>query len=66
MLGRQGAGVMPTTFGTPAYWQERAEEARALAEDMNDAEARRAMLAVAENYEKIAKRAEAKGTGPFA
>jgi hypothetical protein len=54
---------MPTKFGTPAYWQERAEEARAIAEDMHDAQARRAMLVVAANYEKIAKRAEAKGSG---
>jgi len=64
MLDRHGTGeVMPARFGTPAYWQERAEEARAIAEDMHDAEARRAMLLVAENYEKIAKRAEAKGSG---
>ncbi len=64
MLGRHGAGeVMPTKFGTPAYWQERAEEARVIAEDMHDAAARRAMLLVADNYEKIAKRAEAKGSG---
>lgn len=54
---------MPGQFGTPAHWRERAEEARAMAEDMTDAAARRAMLAVAENYEKIAARAEARLAG---
>ena len=63
LRGEHAGEFMPTKFGTPAYWQERAEEARVIAEDMHDAEARRAMLAVAENYEKIAKRAEAKGAG---
>ena len=52
---------MPTSkfdFGTPEYWRERADEARALADDMVDEEARLAMLAVAQSYEKIAVRAE--------
>jgi hypothetical protein len=55
--------AMPTKFGTPVYWRKRAEEARALAEDMNDAGAKRAMLIVAENYEKIARQAEAEEAG---
>ena len=50
---------MPSTFGTPQYWRERAEEARALAQQMTDPEAQRAMLSVAQSYEKIALRAEA-------
>ncbi len=44
--------------GTAAHWRERAEEARSLAASMMGADARDAMLKVAENYEKIAKRAE--------
>jgi hypothetical protein len=47
----------------PPTWRERAEEARATAGDLSETGARRAMLMVADNYEKIAKRAEAKGTG---
>ena len=54
---------MPTRFGTPDYWLERAEEARAMASDMNDPVAREALLGIAENYEKIAKRAEAREAG---
>ena len=50
-------------FGSPKYWYERAAEARAMAEGMSDPDAKRAMLAVAENYEKIAKRAEAREAG---
>ena len=64
LSGQHGGQAMPPKFGTPAYWQGRADEARALAEDMSDEDARRAMLAVAENYESIAKRSEATGTTP--
>jgi hypothetical protein len=49
---------MPTKFGTLEHWRERAEEARIQAEQMSDKAARKAVLAVAESYEKIAKRAE--------
>jgi hypothetical protein len=38
----------------------RAREARELAEHMNDSVARAAMITVAENYEIVAKRAEAR------
>jgi hypothetical protein len=54
---------MPTRFGSPKYWQERAEEARAMATDMDDPMARGTMLGIAEGYEKIAKRAEAREAG---
>ena len=54
---------MPLRFGTPAYWHERAEEARVMAEGMEDREAREAMHAVAESYDKIARRAAAKELG---
>jgi hypothetical protein len=51
---------MPTKYGTPEHWRDRAAEARAQAEQMSDEAARQAMLSVAESYEQIAKRAEAK------
>ena len=54
---------MPLAFGTSTHWHQRAAEARAMAADIHDPEAKRAMLAVAENYEKIAKRAEAREAG---
>jgi len=46
------------SFGTPAYWRARAEESRVMADDMDDPEARRLMLDVAEGYDKIAKQIE--------
>ncbi len=39
-------------------WRRRAEEARALAGKLNGEQARAAMLGVADDYEKLARRAE--------
>ena len=54
---------MPSLYGTPEHWAIRAKEAREMAENISDAKARKAMLVIAENYEKIAKRAEAREVG---
>lgn len=54
---------MPNKFGTPEHWLARAQEARTMADGMNDPEAIREMLKIAESYERIAKRAEAKEAG---
>jgi len=40
------------------HWRERAEEVRAVAETMNDGEARRLMQGIAESYDHLAERAE--------
>lgn len=40
------------------HWFQRAEETRTLAEAMNDPECRRRMLAIADEYESIARQAE--------
>ena len=40
------------------HWRERAEEARAVAGQLNNPEAKRVMLGIAEGYERMAKLAE--------
>lgn len=54
---------MPTLYGTPEHWMIRANEAREMAANISDPAAKQAMLAIAENYEKIAKRSEAREVG---
>ena len=39
------------------HWLNRAGEARALADDLNDPETRRSMLRIADEYERLAERA---------
>jgi hypothetical protein len=48
---------MPAKLGA-AYWRERAEKARAQAEQMRDPTARRTLLDIAQNYEQLAEQAE--------
>ncbi len=55
-IGR--AAVPDYSFNDPKHWRKRAEEARARAEQMTDRDARQTMLGIAEDYEKLAKRAE--------
>jgi len=38
----------------PKYWRERAEEARSIAQLLNDLEAKRHMLAIAARYDRLA------------
>jgi hypothetical protein len=49
---------MPDRLGTQ-YWHERAKQARAQASGIRDPDARRTLLAIAENYEQLAEQAEA-------
>ena len=47
----------------PTHWRDRAEEARAHADEMNDPEATRQMLEVARGYDRLAERAEERSRG---
>jgi len=48
---------VPLLYNDPAHWWERAVEARALADKMTDPEGKRAMLDIAEKYDRLAARA---------
>ncbi len=45
-------------FNDPKHWRHRAKEARTNAEHMTDPDARTMMFTIAEDYERLAKRAE--------
>jgi hypothetical protein len=47
----------------PKHWLDRAKEARDLAEQMNDPEAKLTMCGIADDYEGLAKRAEERAAG---
>jgi len=45
-------------WNDPAHWRGRGEEIRALARQIDDPEAKRRMLRLAEDYDKLAQRAK--------
>jgi hypothetical protein len=49
---------MSDLLNNARHWRDRAEEARALAEEMRDEFSRQQMLAIADGYDRLAKRAE--------
>src|SRR5262249_41555143 len=60
---RWGRGMVSHFINEPEHWLARAEEARILANQMNDVEAKVAMLRIAEDYERLAQRAEGRPLG---
>jgi hypothetical protein len=61
---RSGAGMTGQHFiNDPQHWRARAKEARILANQMNNSEAKTAMLRIAADYEDLAQRAEDRALG---
>jgi hypothetical protein len=55
---------MPTSFtNDPEHWRNRAEEARALADQMSDEASKQTMLRIAADYERLAERAALRAQG---
>ena len=48
----------PSAINDPAHWRQRADEARRLAEQIADADARQALQDIASSYDRLAKLAE--------
>jgi hypothetical protein len=55
---------MPASYiNDPAHWRQRAEEARILAEQMNDEKSKQMMLRIADDYDRLAQRAKDRAKG---
>jgi hypothetical protein len=46
---------MRYSLNDPVYWHKRADETRAMADNLKNPEARDAMLTIAESYERLAR-----------
>jgi hypothetical protein len=54
---------MSSFINDPEHWRKRAEEARKLADQMNDPDAKQTMLGIAKDYDHLAERAEQRAKG---
>jgi hypothetical protein len=50
--------MSPGLLDNPKYWRNRAEEARVVAESMEDQRSKEMMLGIARDFERLAARAE--------
>jgi hypothetical protein len=55
-----GIGTMPSEVDVAERWRTLAAEARAAADEMTDPDAKRTLVNIAEGYERLARRAEAR------
>jgi hypothetical protein len=53
----------PSFINDPEHWRSRAKEARAIADQMTDADSRSAMLRIADDYDRLAERAAQRAAG---
>lgn len=53
---------MAQALNDAQHWRERAEEMRLLSDDMKDVKARQTMLTLANDYDRLAERAESRST----
>jgi hypothetical protein len=52
--------VSASLINDPKHWRDRAKEARAIADEMKDPDAKQMMLGIARDYVLLAERAEAR------
>jgi hypothetical protein len=57
-------GGILSYLNDPEHWRDRARQTRTMAETVTDSATRRAMLAVADEYDELAKRADDRRSVP--
>jgi hypothetical protein len=60
----EGGFLVPSAVNDPGHWRRRAKEMRALADDMKDEKSKQRMFRIADDYERLAKRAEERAKRP--